>query len=192
MMKSLGGFQCWKNSSFLLVIFLFVFLLMLSVAFGWVYIKRSNALEQLENMDLRYSRMLGVYQQSQEIDAALEKVNSIRSQYAFSEEIDTNQAGAQVQQELRKIMSQSNVQIQSMQLQASPDIDAGYEKISLVVSGSGEWENIQKFIDGIRLVKPYLLIDKLNFNLRGDLELRAKYSPFINFQISVSFFRKSL
>lgn len=184
-------FSRWLKKNISGVAIFALLLIIIFFAANWFYEKRENAIKQLEMLELRYARMLGVQEKQEELSEVLSSVLKVRANYAYANEVDVTQAAAQIQQELRRIAASTDIQVQSTQVQANQDKDGDYEKISLLLNASGQWNDIQLALNELKKINPYIVIDSIKLNLRGDLQASIVYAPTINMQISLSFYRRA-
>lgn len=155
----------------------------------WVYNKHQWGLQQLETLEPRYARLLGMRQQQDEIEKTLQTVQAKRGQYIYSGTEASAQIGAAVQQKLRSVMGVAGLSVTSSQVQVKPaeDESSPYEKVVISMTAEGEMSSFHTALQGMYEVRPAISIDELSINRNGNLYTAGpQKAPMLNVQFMVS------
>lgn len=167
------------------------------VMFGsWVYAKHTWAQEQLDTMEPRYARLVGLQEQVEEIQQGLEQIAEAKAAYIYPAEQDSTQTGNALQQRLRALLDKSGLAVVSSQVRpASESEEQGqslgpYERISVAMTAEGNWPAIQLAMLSLSDVSPTVWLDELQLNLVGTLvNNNPKVLPKISAQFTFSILR---
>lgn len=155
----------------------------------WVYNKHQWARQQLETVEPRYARMLGMREQQDEIETTLQTLQVRRAQYTYSGTEASAQVGAAVQQKLRSLMGAAGLTVTSSQVQVKPaEEESHYEKIVIAMTAEGEMNNVHTALQGLVEVRPAVLVDELSISRTGNLYTAAalQKAPMLNAQFVIS------
>ena len=161
---------------------------------SWIYSKHQWAQEQLGTLEPRYARLAGMQGQTEEIQEALKRIESIKALHIYPAEQDSTQTGNALQQRLRTVLDKAGLSVVSSQVRPtseSGESDQGpYERISVSMTAEGEWSAIQLAIMSLPEVTPTVWLDDLQLNLLGNLESNnLRVPPKISAQFVFSILR---
>lgn len=140
------------------------------VALGvYIYGQHQNAQAQLEKLEPRYARLLGLSAQEADIAALLEQLQKAGEQYVYPVSQDAAQAGNAAQQRIREIFSTAGLQISSSQVLPSK-VDRGFERIPLTVRADGDLLALQSAVAVLSSQLPIILINEMDVQLVGGLQ----------------------
>jgi general secretion pathway protein M len=155
----------------------------------WVHAKHQWGQEQLATLEPRYARLLGMQQQEEEIQQALERVAQAKANHIYPGENDTTQTGNAIQQRLRTAMDRAGLSIVSSQVRPNPE-EGPYERIDVIMSTEGEWPAIQMALISLREITPTVWLEDVEFNLQAGLQnVSPKVAPRLSAQFTFSILR---
>ncbi|MGQ8876885.1 type II secretion system protein GspM [Delftia sp. NA_296.1] len=163
---------------------------------SWVYSKHVWAQEQVETLEPRYARLAGIQEQAQEIQEALEQIETVKALHIYPAEQDSTQTGNAVQQRLRALLDKAGLSVVSSQVRPSSESEdqsqslGPYERIAVSMTAEGGWPAIQLALLSLRDVSPTVWLDDLQLNLLGNLESNnPKVPPKLSAQFTFSILR---
>jgi general secretion pathway protein M len=155
----------------------------------WVHAKHEWGQEQLATLEPRYARLLGMQQQEEEIQQALERVAQAKANHIYPGENDATQTGNAIQQRLRTAMDRAGLSIVSSQVRPNPE-EGPYERIDVIMSTEGEWPAIQMALISLREITPTVWLEDVEFNLQAGLQnVSPKVVPRLSAQFTFSILR---
>lgn len=164
-------------------------LLPLVVGGLWVHAKHNWGQSQLDVVEPRHARLLGLQQQEEEIQQALESLAETKAKHVYPGESDATQTGNAVQQRLRTVLDRAGLAIVSSQVRPNPE-DGNYERIDVVMSTEGDWPSIQMALLSLRDISPTVWLDDLEVNLPGSLQnANPRVAPRLSAQFTFSILR---
>lgn len=133
---------------------------------GYVYREHQNVSGQLEKVEPRHARLLGLSSQKSDIAALLEQVQKAGEQYVYPASQDAAQAGNAAQQRIREIFTAAGLQISSSQVLPSK-VEKGYERIPLTVRADGDLLALQSALAVLSSQLPLILISDMDIQVLG-------------------------
>jgi general secretion pathway protein M len=137
---------------------LLVVLLPLALAVSYVADRHRWGSSQLEQLEPRYARLLGLEAGRTSMAEAEAKTRAILASFAYSSERDDSQVGANAQQRIRDIFSAARLQVVSSQVLASKP-ERGFDRIPLSVRTEGDLLAFQTALVGVASQSPAIFVD---------------------------------
>jgi len=172
-----GGLQLSTAQWLMLAAPLLLVLLAGSAAFGWIYAKHHRAQQQLDDMQPRYARLLGMQAQQDEIRQALQRIAAVKARHVYPGESDATQTGNALQQRLRDVFTQAGLSVLSSQVRI-PAQDAkaekdkeeapAYGRVEILLSVDGSWEALQRALLAVHAIRPDVGLDEMRIMLLGN------------------------
>ncbi|CAN7224015.1 type II secretion system protein GspM [Acidovorax sp. LjRoot129] len=145
-----------------------VILATVGAAGAYVLHKHQWAEGRLQELEPRYSRLLGLDAQREDIAAALVKARAARLKYVYPASQEATQAGNAAQQQIRDVLTSAGLQISSSQvLPLKPG--KGYDRIPITVRAEGEWLAVQSALAVLSSQAPIIVIDEFEVQIIGGL-----------------------
>lgn len=135
---------------------------------AYVFQKHRWAQDRLNELEPRYSRLLGLDAQRQDIAAALAKARTARTKYVYPASLEAAQAGNAAQQQIRDVLSSAGLQISSSQV-LPPKAGKGFDRIPISVRAEGEWLAVQSALAVLSSQAPLVVIDEFEVQIIGGL-----------------------
>ena len=155
----------------------------------WVHAKHNWGQSELDLVEPRHARLLGLREQEKEIQQALESLADAKAKHVYPGESDATQTGNAVQQRLRTALDRAGLAIVSSQVRPNPE-EGTYERIDVVMSTEGEWTAIQMALLSLRDISPTVWLDDLEVNLPGSLQNASpRVAPRLSAQFTFSILR---
>ncbi len=169
----------------------------------WIWSKHQWGLAQLETVEPRHARLLGLRQKEDDIVKALDAVHLRQNIYLQSSQLDTSQTGNAVQQKVRDTLASAGLSVLSSQVQPVKELDPPasgkaaspqpfFETIPLAVSVEGTWEEVLLGLHALQGLRPMIWCDSLVIdrgssleNLRGNFKAIPKERLSVRLQLSV-------
>jgi len=187
-MTNMNSKRAWRQWAILAVLAGMLLLPLVLVGL-WVHAKHQWGQEQLATLEPRYARLLGMQQQEEEIQQALERVAQAKANHIYPGENDTTQTGNAIQQRLRTAMDRAGLSIVSSQVRPNPE-EGPYERIDVIMSTEGEWPAIQMALISLREITPTVWLEDVEFNLQAGLQnVSPKVAPRLSAQFTFSILR---
>lgn len=187
-MTNMNSKRAWRQWAILTVLAGMLLLPLVLVGL-WVHAKHQWGQEQLATLEPRYARLLGMQQQEEEIQQALERVAQAKANHIYPGENDTTQTGNAIQQRLRTAMDRAGLSIVSSQVRPNPE-EGPYERIDVIMSTEGEWPAIQMALISLREITPTVWLEDVEFNLQAGLQnVSPKVAPRLSAQFTFSILR---
>lgn len=187
-MTNMNSKRAWRQWAILAVLAGMLLLPLVLVGL-WVHAKHQWGQEQLATLEPRYARLIGMQQQEEEIQQALERVAQAKANHIYPGENDTTQTGNAIQQRLRTAMDRAGLSIVSSQVRPNPE-EGPYERIDVIMSTEGEWPAIQMALISLREITPTVWLEDVEFNLQAGLQnVSPKVAPRLSAQFTFSILR---
>jgi len=160
----------------LLVAPLLLVLLAAAAAFGWIYAKHHRAQQQLDDLEPRYARLLGMQAQQDEVRQALQRIATVKARHIYPAENDATQTGNALQQRLRDVLTQAGLSVISSQVRipaAEKTDDAAaqaYGRVEILLSVDGSWHALQQALLAVQGIRPDVWLDEMRIMLLGNLQ----------------------
>lgn len=145
-------------------------ILALAIAGGvwFVMQKRSWVEANLEKIEARHARLLGLREQGDEVSKARDSASSQMRQYVYDATQDSTQTGNAAQQKIRSILTAAGLQVVSSQVLPVKE-ERGFERIPLTVTAEGELLALQSALAVLSSQQPAVLLNELDVQVQGAL-----------------------
>lgn len=155
----------------------------------WVNERHQWAQEQLDTLEPRYARLLGLQAQEEEIQQMLERIGSVKARHVYPGENDATQTGNIVQQSLRSALDRAGLTVVSSQVRPNPE-EGPFERIDVVTTVEGDWPAMQMGLLSLKDISPTVWLDNVEINLMGSLQTNdTKAAPKFSAQLTFSILR---
>lgn len=166
-----------------------VFCALLGAGVWLVMQKHGAAAQRIEDIEPRYARMLGLQQQRNELDKALQLVKTMRAQYVYPATEDSAQTGNAAQQRTRDIFSSAGLQIISSQVLPAK-AEKGMERIPMSVRAEGDLLSLQSALAALSSQSPAILLDELDVQAQNFGAGAPQAATRLGIQFSLSVLRE--
>ncbi|WP_313302348.1 type II secretion system protein GspM [Diaphorobacter sp.] len=133
---------------------------------SYVANKHAAAQEQLDRLEPRYARLIGLRASAEKMDAEFDVVGQRMSQFVYPSDMDATQAGNDAQQRVRSVLSTAGLTVVSSQVLPTKE-EQGFERISLSVRAEGELIHLQAALAVLPSLTPVILVDGINIQVVG-------------------------
>ena len=117
--------------------------------------------QQIESLEPRIARLMGVWQSHQELLEANVEINARLAELAYPAGQDTTSTGAVMQQALRNQVQTAGMQISGSQI-LPPRQDGNLEFISMNLTASGNIEALETMLLQLQSLRPLVVTESLN------------------------------
>ena len=131
--------------------------------------------QHIDRIEPRIAQTLGFTEARVDIVAALEEREGLLAELAYSTDGDSGRNGAIMQQELRRLSSQSGLVLIGSEVQDSESV-GDLDKLSVNLKVSGAPSALMELINQIQASRPVQFIDTLNISARRQLSGRLRDS----------------
>lgn len=132
----------------------------------WLLDRTAETQSQLDKLEPRFARILGIQRSEDKLDSGLKVVNERISAFVFPDEMDATQAGNAAQQSVRSVLTTAGMAVVSSQVLPTKT-DQGFERISLSVRAEGELIHLQAALAVLPSLTPVILVDGINIQVTG-------------------------
>lgn len=150
----------------------------------FVYQKHQWATARLAELEPRYARMEGILAAQSELDKANQQTDAMLSAYLYPADKVLNQAGNEMQQQVRDTLSAGGLRVGSSQVLPPKADNPNLDRIQLVIKAEGELLALQTAMIGLQSIKPAVLIDSLSVNVMGTARAEAPQNLAIQLELS--------
>lgn len=150
----------------------------------FVYQKHQWAKARLAELEPRHARLAGILAAQPELDKANVQAAQILDAYLYSSDKVLNQAGNEVQQQVRDILSAGGLRVGSSQVLPSKTDDSGFDRIQLSIKAEGELLALQTAMVGLQTIKPAVFVDSLTVSVVGAARADAPQNLSVQMQLS--------
>lgn len=133
----------------------------LTVGGLWVWQKHQWALARMSELEPRYARMLGLLAQAESIKSGVDSANQYLVQHVYPSTTDSSQTGNDLQQRIRTLFVQHQMNVISMQVTPSRD-EGAFERVSVTIRVEGDLSALKAALSGVPSIRPDVLIDTVN------------------------------
>ena len=155
-----------RREKITLALSILVMLLPLLVLGLYISDKYASAQKELDRIEPRYARLLGLRQSVDKIDEELKSMDERMSQFVYSKDMDATQAGNDAQQRVRSVLSTAGLTVVSSQVLPTKT-EQGFERITLSVRAEGELIHLQAALAVLPSLTPVVLVDDINLRVVG-------------------------
>ena len=150
----------------------------------YVYQKHQWAVARLAELEPRFARLEGILAAQHELDKAKQQAEAMLGAYLYPADKVLNQAGNEIQQQVRDTLSASGLRVGSSQV-LPPKVDnANLDRIQLTIKAEGELLALQTALIGLQGIKPAVFVDSMSVNVMGAARAEAPQNLSIQLELS--------
>lgn len=135
-----------------------VLLLMIRLIAWWVESSVETA-----RLEPRIAQIVGYLESEQRIDAALTAYGDMLDELAFPDSGESGMGGARLQQELRKMSTQSGLTLVGTEVR-QPDNQDALLRLGVNMRVAGPPENVIRFLETLQQYRPLLFISSMSLS----------------------------
>lgn len=154
-----------RNAAAIALTFVLV-LVPLLLAGTYVRQQHQRAQAQLEQLEPRHARLLGLENSRDELQQAQTQAQARLERHAYASTQDISQAGNDAQQRIRQTFSQAGMTVTSSQVLA-PTQEKQFDRIPLALRAEGDLLALQSALLVLGTQTPTVLIDEINIQVVG-------------------------
>jgi len=161
-------------------------LLSLPLLAGVAYVVRKHqwAGEQLAQLEPRYARLQGLLAAAPQIEAARHQADQWLQTWLYPSDKTLNQAGNEMQQQIRDALSAAGLRVGSSQVLPSKSDLEGLERVQVGIKAEGDMMGLQTALVGLQALRPAIWVDSLAVSVMGTA--RAEVAPTFAIQMQLS------
>jgi hypothetical protein len=140
---------------------LLVFAVWVSHCLGWLF----DNLDAIDTAEPRIARLAGYVAAEEKIKGAITQLDGEAALLAFPASMDSSQAGAQLQQELRAFAETAGLTVRGSQLDqqaANEEEGQTFDELTVQLNMVGEPMAIDDFLTRVYAAEPLMLIESIN------------------------------
>lgn len=154
------------------------------VAAIFLFQKHQWAQQQLQQIEPRYARLLGLEASSSELLKAQAQAQTLIAKAAYASGQDVSQAGNDAQQRIRSIFTTAGLNIVSSQVLAAKE-EQDFDRIPLSVRSEGKLSALQAALMGLADQAPLLFVESFNIQAIGAVRAEVPQNLAIQFNFYV-------
>ncbi|MGB6101621.1 MAG: type II secretion system protein GspM [Comamonas sp.] len=161
-------------------------LLALPLFAGAAYVVRKHqwAAEQLQQLEPRYARLQGLLAAAPEIETARHQADQLLQSYLYPADTTLNQAGNEMQQQIRDALSAAGLRVGSSQVLPSKSELPGLERVQVGIKAEGDMQGLQTALIALQALRPAVWVDSLTTNVMGKASELTEPNLTIQLQLS--------
>lgn len=133
---------------------------LLTLAVQWVWNLHDTAARQIETVEPRHARLLGLGSDKARLQAATEQVTHDINRHAYPGSRDASQAGNDAQQRVRDAFSKAGLEVISIQV-LPPRATRQFDRIPIAMRVEGELSTMQATLAALPGLTPSLFVEAL-------------------------------
>ncbi len=140
--------------------------ILLLVVLYWVlnlWFLRQGFVEEIESIEPRTARMLGIMQSATQLEVASSEASSRLRELAYGADRDSAATAAAMQQEIRELMIGAGLSISGSQILPARKSE-GFDRLSLDISAEGNIEALDTALSGLEELRPLVFVETLKVN----------------------------
>ncbi|HRP19786.1 MAG TPA: type II secretion system protein GspM [Alicycliphilus sp.] len=153
----------------------------------YVYQKHQWAAARLAELEPRYARMEGILAAQPELEQANQQADAMLGVYLYPADKVLNQAGNEMQQQVRDMLSAGGLRVGSSQVLPPKADNTSLDRIQLTIKAEGELLALQTAMIGLKSIKPAVFVDSLSVSVMG--APRAEVPQNLSIQLELSAWR---
>lgn len=143
-----------------LLITLSLILLLVISAWSWLWVTYRSDVQNLQDLNPRIARQLGVQQAKEVLDEQVNQVTADISLVAYPADKSANEVNAELQQRVRQLFEASGMKTQGTQ--SLPVVEkAGYQMVAIVLNAQGSMPSLTTALEKLTLEKPLIAVDRI-------------------------------
>ena len=173
-----------RRESIVLALTVMVLLMPLLLLGLYVSQKHQWAQEQLNQLEPRYARLLGLRERADDLKSIEANVQNRLRQYVYPSGQEISQAGNDAQQRVRGVFSAAGLDVVSSQV-LPPKDEQDFDRISISVRLEGELLGLQSALAVLPGMTPVVLVDGMSVQTIGLPKPDVPQRLAIQFNLSV-------
>ena len=173
-----------RRESIVLALTVMVLLMPLLLLGLYVSQKHQWAQEQLNQLEPRYARLLGLRERADDLKSIEANVQNRLRQYVYPSGQEISQAGNDAQQRVRGVFSAAGLDVVSSQVRP-PKVEQDFDRISISVRLEGELLGLQSALAVLPGMTPVVLVDGMSVQTIGLPKPDVPQRLAIQFNLSV-------
>ena len=173
-----------RRESIVLALTVMVLLMPLLLLGLYVSQKHQWAQEQLNQLEPRYARLLGLRERAYDLKSIEANVQNRLRQYVYPSGQEISQAGNDAQQRVRGVFSAAGLDVVSSQV-LPPKVEQDFDRISISVRLEGELLGLQSALAVLPGMTPVVLVDGMSVQTIGLPKPDVPQRLAIQFNLSV-------
>lgn len=150
-------------------------LLLLALPLGYIVDKKLWADGIIDDIEPRYARLLGLQEMAERIERARAQAEAVLQEQVYPASLDTDRAGADLQQRLRAVAQQAGLSIQGSQITTVPPASARdgtpaepFERIAVTINLEADLPALQEMLSALQQQRPAIHVESLSLRpVRG-------------------------
>jgi general secretion pathway protein M len=142
-------------------------LLPLTGAGTYVWIHHQRILNHLAELEPRYARLAGLLEKENELKASTARVNQQLTQLTYPATQDVTQTGNDAQQRIRNVISESKIDIISIQVLAPQKEESKFDRIPINLRVEGDLSGFQNAMSRLLAQRPLVMVDSVSVQTIG-------------------------
>jgi len=138
----------------------------------------------MAELEPRYARMEGILAAQSELEQAVRQVDVTLGVYLYPADKVLNQAGNEVQQQVRDALSAAGLRVGSSQVLPPKTENPDLDRIQLTIKAEGELLALQAAMVGLKSIKPAIFVDGLSVNVLGAPRAEAPQNLSVQLELS--------
>jgi general secretion pathway protein M len=131
-----------------------------------------TARQQLQDLEPRYARMLGLGSEKGNLQAAYDQAGKAIARHAYPASRDVSQAGNDAQQRVREVFSKAGLDVISIQVLAAKSA-GGFDRVPLALRVEGEMTALQAALATLPAAPPTLFVEGFSMQSANALKPEA-------------------
>lgn len=153
----------------------------------YVYQKHQWATARLTELEPRYARLAGILAAESGLEQANQQADAMLGAYLYPADKVLNQAGNEMQQQVRDVLSAGGLRVGSSQVLPPKADSTSLDRIQLTIKAEGELLALQTAMIGLKSIKPAVFVDNLSVSVTG--AARAEVPQNLSIQLELSAWR---
>lgn len=150
----------------------------------YVYQKHQWAAARLAELEPRYARLEGILAAEAELEQANQQADAMLGTYLYPADKVLNQAGNEMQQQVRDMLSAGGLRVGSSQVLPPKADNTNLDRIQLTIKAEGELLALQTAMLGLKSIKPAVFVDNLSVSVMGTARAEAPQNLSIQLELS--------
>jgi len=125
-----------------------------------LWLMRQEYVREIEAIEPRTSRLLGMQGSYQELEVASGAAGSILREIAYPPGRDSASMAAQMQQDVREAMNAAGMSVRGSQILATRQAD-GYDRLNLDITAEGNIDAFDEALESLESMRPLLFVESV-------------------------------
>jgi general secretion pathway protein M len=140
--------------------------ILLLLVLYWVlhfWFLRQGFVEEIETIEPRTARVLGIMQSASQLEAASSAANNRLRELTYGADRDSAATAAAMQQEIRELMTDAGLSISGSQI-LPPRKFEGFDRLSLDITAEGNIEALDAALSALEALRPLVFVAAMKVN----------------------------